>query len=323
MRTALPKQGEGTTMAALVLKYKKLTGLFIVFSIVYLLQAFLTKPDQATLDKYHISPAQALVLTLTIAIPYVLIWFVALGGYLRFRLYTDKIAKSKDGKAFGTMAEGVLWLALWLPFSAIVGNLTTQYYRSHPQATDIMVNINNYANILMLFVSFVLLSKGASGLLSLIRRPHLSMPTTGIIITICLSSIYVYLVFHDPARQFPTRDVPVAAYYLPDWAILTTIIIPRLIMWYLGARTVYILFLYRNKVKGRLYKNALENLARGLGCVVLLSIILRCFQSLTTLLSNLSIGAILLVIYALLLLIAVGYILIAKGAKSLQMIEET
>jgi hypothetical protein len=306
----------------LALKYKLLSGLFLVSSVIYLIQTALVKPDQATLDKYHLTAGGAALLSLTIAIPYLVIWFVALAGYLRFRLYTDKIAQSKDGNAFGIMAQGILLLALWLPLSAVLGNLTTQYYRSHPQATEIMVNINNSANLIILFASFALLSRGASKLLPLIRRTHSSVPTSGVIATICFSAVYMFLVFHDPSRQFPTHDVPVASYYLPVWATLITIVIPRLIMWYLGARAVYILFLYRNKVKGKLYKQALKNLARGLGIVVLISIILRFFQSLATALNDLPIGAILLIIYALLIIIAAGYVLIAKGAKRLQLIEE-
>ncbi|HYH36226.1 MAG TPA: hypothetical protein VD706_01870, partial [Candidatus Saccharimonadales bacterium] len=66
-----------------MLKYKWLSGLFITFSLVYVAQTALIRPDQATLDKYHLSAAQAVVLGLTVALPYLVIWFIALVGYLR------------------------------------------------------------------------------------------------------------------------------------------------------------------------------------------------------------------------------------------------
>lgn len=306
----------------LVLKYKKLSALYVLFAIVYLLQSILTKPDQATLDKYHISIARAVALTLTIAIPYLIIWFVALIGYLRFRCYSDSIAGSKDGKAFKLMEKGLLLLTLWLPLSAILANVITKYYHAHPDATSLMVNINNYGNLLMLLPAFYLLNAGASKLLPLIRRKRQGLPVSWVLIGVCLVAAYVFLVFHDPARSAPTKDVPVASYYLPDWAILFTLIIPRLVMWFLGIQAVFSLFLYKDKIKGSIYKSALNYLARGIGWVVLTTIVLRCFQSLSGPLSRLSIGMLLLVIYVLLIIVAIGYVWIAKGARSLLRIEK-
>jgi hypothetical protein len=312
-----------TEMTAVVaLKYKKLSGLFIIFSVVYLVQSALITPDQAALDKYHISAAQAIVLTFAIAIPYLAIWFIALIGYLRFRSYTDKIAHTKDGKAFDTMRQGILLLTVWLPFSAVLGSVTAQYYRTHPQATALMVNIDNFANVLILLPAFILLHIGASKLLPIIRRVNYSLPMKAVIIGACLGAAYVFLVFHDPARQFPTKDVRIASYYLPDWAIFFAMVLPRLIMWLLGAQAVYNILLYRRKVKGRLYKTALDNLARGIGWVVFANIVLRSLQSLSGPFSQLSVGLVLIVIYVLLIIMTVGYVLIAKGARRLQLLEE-
>lgn len=303
-------------------KHRKLTGLFVIFSLVYLAQTALVKPDQAALDKYDISEAQAVFLGLTIAIPYLVIWFVALVGYIRFRSYAVKIAKTKDGAAFYTMGQGLLLLALWLPLSAVMGSATSEYYRAHPEVTALMVNLNNFMNIIILLPAFVLLSKGASKLLPLIRRTKASLPTGAVLAGICLGAVYTFLVFHDPARQFPTEEVKVAGYYLPDWAILFGLVLPRLVMWYLGAQAVYYIFLYRNKVKGKLYKKALDDLARGIGWVIFMTILLRFLQSLSGQLGSLSVGLLLLLIYALLVVVAVGYVLIAKGARRLQLIEE-
>lgn len=306
----------------IALKYKKLSGLFILFSVIYLAQSALIKPDKATLDKYHLSMAQVIVLTMTVAIPYLVIWFIGLVGYLRFQSYANSIAHTKDGEAFKTMAQGILLLTLWLPLSAVLGDVITQYYRMHPSSTAAMVNINNYFNLLLLFPAFILLNVGASDLLPLIKRKNHSLPQRPIMIGLCLAAAYTFLVFHDPARQFPTKTVPVASYYLPDWAIFFTVVVPRLIMWFLGAQAVYTISLYRNKVKGTLYKQALDNLARGIAWVVLTTIVLRCFQSLSGPLERLSVGLILLLVYTLLVIIAIGYILIAKGARRLQRIEE-
>lgn len=306
----------------IVARYRKLTALFILLSIAYLALSVLLPADKTTLARYHITKGQDVALTFTVTIPYLIIWFVALVGYSRFKAYTETIAKSKDGAALQTVATGILWLALWLPLSAVLGTIINGYYNAHKSTTPTLVNINNYLNIIILFVSFWFIYEGSNRLLKVIKKPSLRIPQALAMLFITFSAYYLFLVLHDPARQFPTHHVAVAAYYLPDWLIVLLIVIPRLFTWYLGIQAVYNIYLYRKGVKGPIYKQGLNDLASGLGWVIITIIILRCFESLSSQLTKLSLGLVLLLVYALLALVAVGYFLIAKGAKSLQRIEE-
>ncbi|HSX43684.1 MAG TPA: hypothetical protein VLE69_00065, partial [Candidatus Saccharimonadales bacterium] len=63
-------------------------------------------------------------------------------------------------------------------------------------------------------------------------------------------------------------------------------------------------------------------LALGLGVVVGFLMVLRYLVALTTTLDNLALKYLLLVVYLLLIFIAIGYGLIASGAKRLKKIEE-
>ncbi len=306
----------------LITKYKKLTALFILFSGIYLALSLLLPADKAALDKYHLTAAKAAGLTLTITIPYLMIWFVALVGYLRLRSYTETISNSKDGSAFQTISTGILWLALWLPISAVATTAATGYFHAHPASTPLMIILINYLNIIILLPAFLLVNLGSKKLLAIIKKPESTLPQALMILFIGFLALYLFMVLRDPARQFPTDSVHVASYYLPDWLTVTTLIIPRLVAWFLGVQAIYNIYLYRKKVKGAIYRHALDNLAMGLGGVVITIVALRCYQSLSAQLTQLSLGAILLVIYALLVLMSVGYIFIAKGAKSLQRIEE-
>lgn len=303
-------------------RYKRLTGIFTTLSIIYIAATVLTPQDKAALAKYHVSGGQVTGLVLTIALPYLIIWFIALVGYLRLRSYSQSISDSKDGRAFQLISRGVLLLALWLPLSAVIGALTTWYTRLHPSATPEMVTINNFANIIILFVAFLIINQSSKHLLSLVKKSEAALPQLHMVLFICFSALYVFMVLHDPARQFPTATVHQASYYLPDWLTVTTLVIPRLIMWFLGIQAVHNIYVYRNKVKGAIYKEALDSLARGIGWVVVSVIILRCFQSLSSQWDKLSLAVLLLVIYGLLVFISVGYVLIAKGARNLQRIEE-
>lgn len=306
----------------LVLENKRWSGLYVSFIIVYLLQILLLPADKTTLTKYQIDATQAKALALTIAIPYIIIWLIALLGYLRLKTYVELIQKDKDGAAFKTISRGVLWLGLWLPLSTIITNFFSQFYSSHHSSTASLVRLDNYLNLLILFGGFWLVNKGTNRLLPLIKKPTFSTPQALVLAYITFSALYVLLALHDPARQFPTRSVATASYYEPDWLLVITMLIPRLIYWFLGVQAVQNIYIYRKKVKGRLYKQALNNLALGLGGVLAVTILLRFLQSLSSALGQLNLGLLLIVIYMLLILISVGYVLMAKGAKSLQKLEE-
>ena len=306
----------------LVRRYKKLTAIFTFFSIAYIMLSILLPVDKTALVKYHIDRAQLVGLTLTVTIPYLIIWFIALVGYLGLRSYNYTIRKSKDGKAFLPLTRGVFVLALWLPISALADVLGTAYYRAHPSASATMVILNNYLNLLILFTGFWLIYKGSKRMLAIIRKPELSLPWSIMFAYILFASFYTFLVLRDPARQFPNHHVLVASYYLPDWLTMVTVVIPRLITWFIGVQATYNIYLYGKYVKGLLYQEALSNLARGIAGVVLSVVALRCFQSLSIQLYDLSLASILLVVYLLLVLISIGYIFIAQGAHKLQQIEE-
>lgn len=303
-------------------RYKKLTAFFSLLVILYLVQSFAYAPSRATQTKYHLSAGQLKLLILSIIIPYIIIWAIALVGSMRLIAYADGIKKSRDGAAFHEIAQGVLWFALWLPLSNVVDTFITHYYNLHPASTAHLTWVINYLNIVLLFPGFLLINRGSKMLLAIVKRPADYLPQAIAFGYIALSALYVALVLRDPTRQFPSPDVPAAAYYESDWWLVTTIIIPRLLMWFLGLQAAYNIYLYREKVKGALYRLALDNLAKGTALAIVVIIILRCFQSLATLLSKFGLGLILLIIYVLLILMAVGYILIARGASRLQKLED-
>jgi len=291
-------------------------------ALVYLALIVLLPQDKSTVKHYHVSSGGLAALLIIIIVPYLIIWLIALIGYLRFKDYTHAIRKSKDGRALQPIGSGILWLTLWLPLSAIAASITSGYYRAHPGATATMVILNNYFNILILLGAFIQIKVGSRKLLDVVKRTETALPQLLTILFIAFSSLYLFLVLHDPARRVASHGAEVGAYYLPDWLIVTTIVIPRLVTWYLGMQAIYNIYIYSNGVKGPIYKQALANLVSGLSWLILTVVVLRCFESLSSQLSRLSLSWVVLVIYALLALISLGYVLIAKGAQSLQRIEE-
>jgi hypothetical protein len=216
----------------------------------------------------------------------------------------------------------VLWLALWLPLSAVLGGVVTYLTAHFPESTAWWVRISNYLNLVMLLPAFILVYRGGQQLYSLLnvrRQPSLQAMNIAFIV---FAALYVLLTLQDPARHAATTYTTLASYYQPDWLIITTLIIPQLIMWYLGFQAVYYIYLYAKHVKGTLYKASLTGVAAGIAGVVVATVVLRCFQSLSSQFGRLSLSLVVIVVYLLLIIISAGYILINRGAKSLQKIEE-
>ncbi len=206
---------------------------FIALALVYLAQSIFIRPDVAVLHKYHITQGKAIFLTLAIALPYIVIWFIALFGYLRLAGYTALIRDSKDGKAFVAISNGILALTLWLPINTILTGIARYVNNTHPSATAITVQTINYINLVLLFTGFLMINNGAQKLLKVIKARNYSYRQIAANSVFIISLVlYIYLVLNDPARQFPNGDVHLATYYLPDWLIISTLVIPRLIMWF-------------------------------------------------------------------------------------------
>jgi hypothetical protein len=216
----------------------------------------------------------------------------------------------------------VLWFALWLPLSALI-NATGGLVLSHRPALDhTVIPFENYANLVILIPAFVYIYLGARLLVLTVRGivPVVSQRTT--LFFIAFSAFYSFITLEDAARRIPADPATPASYYMADWLIVLTIVIPRLLMWYLGVQGVQFIRQYRRKVPGVIYSSALQRLAIGLGVTTLMIILLRLLQSLMNPLSHLSLAVLFLLVYALFAGLAVGYVLIAKGARQLQRIEE-
>lgn len=300
---------------------KKLGAVFVVLAGMYIAESVIFGVDKATLHRYDLSQFHATLLALTVTVPYVVVWFIAFLGYDGLHQYADKIKGEKDGLAWSTVCKGLFFLMLWLPLSTIVRALVKHLYMIHPQFTIPLVVIDNYINLSLLIPGFIYTYKGARQLVLLIKKPALEMSLLVSFVYIAGAAFYVLLTLHDPARSVPTSIVRVSTYFEPDWLIVLSIVIPRLIMWYLGILAVQLIYRYRLRVKGSIYRAALSQLSFGIAGLVLFTIILRSFQSLTEQLDRLGLRTFLLVIYLLLTLIGVSSYYIFLGSSKLQRIE--
>lgn len=294
-----------------------------LLGIIYTLLTILIPPEASTLTKYSLSPTQAKLLGLTVALPYIVIWFTAFYGYIQCSKYAALLGDTKDGIALRRISTGLTYLAVGLPVSAISSVLFNYAATLNPRLQPINTIFTNYLALTLVMIGFVYINKGASILrMTILKKNTTPIMFAAVLIFVVFCVVYIYVTLTNPARQFPTAQSARAAYYLPDFLIVTTIIIPYLLAWYWGFRAAYKIHSYQKNVQGIIYQNSLSFLSKGVAAVVVSLIFLRFFVSLSTVFSALTLKVLLLVIYGLLIVIAIGYTLIALGAKKMRKIEE-
>ncbi|HET9098550.1 MAG TPA: hypothetical protein VFN51_02945 [Candidatus Saccharimonadales bacterium] len=303
-------------------QHNRISLIYLLLIVAYLYQSLVVPPNPSTLHLYHITAGHLKLLLLTIEIPYVVIWLIAFYGFLRLRDYATKIRGEKDGQGFFTLSQGLFLLVLWLPISSVMTNFFKQYYTGHPASTASLVRLQVYIDLLLLLVGFYLIYLGSQRLLKVISDTKFSASLPIILLFIAYASFYVMLALHDPSRRYPADGVAVATYYEPDWLITLTVLIPRLCYWFLGIQAVYNLFVFRNNVKGIIYKNGIKTFAIGISGTILITMLLRSLQSISTTLVKFHLNFLLIIIYLLLIVIAGAYIYVARGSVQLQKLEE-
>ena len=288
---------------------------YVAFVATYLVLTIVTRPNKAILQQYHISESVARLLSISVALPLIGIWFAAFYGFAKLNGYARLIKKHEDGQHVATIARGLTWLAISLPVGACVSaalNLVAQHHSSFLSASGV---ISGYVNLLIPLVGFSILGAGARGLVDYIKqRPAHALSLLLALFLAVIGVVYCYFIFSDSHIR--------AIYHMPVWVLMFTIVVPYLFMWFMGLLAATELFTYATKAPGVVYRNGWKLLAAGLGAVIASSIAIQYLVTLTNRLSRLKIGALLAIIYLLLLVLASGYIAIALGAKKLQKIEE-
>lgn len=302
------------------MRHRNLKFVFALSVLTYIGLTFLLPPDPQTLDRFDISVLVLRLLSVSIAVPLVVIWLAAFYGYARLHEYGEKIADTKEGVAVRTLSQGVLILVIALPLNAVLNTLLRYASRTEPGLATASTVIGNYIELALPLAGFVLISIGARQLTELSRQ---RVPRRAAHMLIILFSVigvmYTYFVVHF---AYTGNGNASEAYAMPIWLALLTLVVPYTYMWYIGLVAAYELFLYNTGLKGVLYRKSWSRFSAGIGLVVLSSILVQYVSTLSTQLNRLTVTSLLLVIYVLLLVMAAGYMLMAYGAKRLQKIEE-
>ncbi|HXR50316.1 MAG TPA: hypothetical protein VN778_04800 [Verrucomicrobiae bacterium] len=275
----------------------------------------LPAPSPATLLLYHVSSTELRFIELTIILLSAGIWYAGFYGYDRLDTYTKYIKNDKDGQQVAWLTKGIFVLVMWLPVSSVISSVLQYIAMRHLGLLTAVTIIDNYISLLFPLVGFALIGVGARGLSTLVKR-RFTYPAANILVIIL---IYIGLIYYHLVASTYHRS---SIYHMSVWLILVTLVAPYMYMWYIGLTAAYEIYHYQKKVAGIVYRSSWNLLALGLGWLIVTSIGLQYLTTLSARLTKLSIYWILAIVYTLLIVLSIGFVLIALGAKKLQKIEE-
>lgn len=295
-------------------------GLLAVLSLLYMAVTLLT-PLSKSSAAYHISNLEIRLLQLTIVLPAIAIWFVALWGSLVFKRYAMRIEQNEDGRALSRLATGLLTLVTSITLTSVIQSFSQLFLRwGHLKA---WVIFGNYVAVITLLAAFILIYQGAKQLARLVQFQSYGKRRWWILgALLVMGIVYVWVLAQNPYRMSSPDPGQVASYYLPDWLLLPTVVLPYLVIWFLGLTAAAYVRLYQRYSPGIIYREAIQRLGRGLYAIIIASLLIQLLAAVSGSLAHLGLGQILLVLYALILIYALGHVLVAAGARKLAAIEE-
>lgn len=278
-------------------------------------------PNPSTKAQYNMTTFEYHILLFLVEIPLIAVWFAALFGYSYLNRYTRLIKKTAEGKDFTNITYGMNWLAWGLAAPSLISILLSAIANVHHGFHATSLVLANYLNLIMAIVAFSYVSSGTRMLAQRSKVYLDSRNTKRLTLSfVILGVVFCYLVIRN-LHNVSLGD-SLNAYYLPNWLVLTTLVIPYLYAWFIGLLAAFELTQLARRVSGVLYKQALQMLASGLVLVIVASSGLEYFRSVIPRTGHISIGPTLVAVYLIYAVTAAGYILVAMGARRLKRIEE-
>ncbi len=292
----------------------------IMLSIVWIIYVSLSlfSPETVkTTEQYEISLLVLYLLSLSVFLPLFFIWYCAIAGWSRFHDFTGGIKKRTKREAYNLITIGISILALQL----ILVPIASSAYRFMGGNTDVAEYIiaSNYESTFVTLVSFCFIFWGS---IRLLRTQKQKIPLATKILNVgvpvgLFGVFYSILVFSNPARQISNDNLATATYHMPDELVFGTIMLPVVVTWALGLMIVINMEHYARYSKLPSRKGII-NFYNGILMIVAATILTQIVEALgTSRTSEFGLGPTLIIVYTLLVIIGLGFALVARG--SLQM----
>ena len=301
-------------------------GLVFVAWAAYILLT-VARPRDDSQQELDLNPLLIILLTVTLLGPYLLTWLVATIGWYHFSQFAQSAQKKRlqGGVAFRSISRGLgllIFDLVAIPFFSAARNA----WEDDQQLVTTLTIISNYTHIIITLLAFGFLFHGSrvlarSSNYAVGVRSHM-LPA--FLATALFSLLFSLAVFNNPSRRVSEESGVFATYYLSDPLILTTIIIPLAVTWFLGLQAALNTERYVHALSRPEWKQAIIRYFHGLLAIVSSAIIL---QGVTMVgsqqLQKINLAVTLAIVYLFIFLQAIGYLFVRSSAKQLRGLLET
>ncbi|GAC1370445.1 MAG: hypothetical protein NVSMB39_3240 [Candidatus Saccharimonadales bacterium] len=268
-------------------------------------------------DTYHIGHGKLILLQLTVIIPVLFIWMTAAYGAVKFRAYSDVIRTSPDGRAIKNLTTGLYLLLA----SFIIQTLTTVVARLSVGTRLLYpaVFLHNHLAVVLALVSAGYIYEGSSRLAAIVHTRASRIELLPVLIGFAAASLWLGWYLYNHISHTVKYGVP--NFTLPGHVPFYTIYLPYLVAWLLSILAILNIISYTRKVKGDIYRKGLLYAATGMVISVTFAMMIQILTFLNSAFNKLPLNSVLVLVYAILVMYALGFILIAAGARKLAQIE--
>jgi hypothetical protein len=281
----------------------------------------LLAPNTSSSGHFHMSFFSLDVLRLTIIIPALAIWIIAIQGATSFKNYAAMITGSHEGQAVNLMANGLLWLVAYMILSSLMSSLDP--FLQSPLVFHPYIILRDHLPALFGLIGFALIFVGSNSLKSVVKFSTWTWAWTTLLIMGLFALFAVGFVLDFSSQTVITQPANIinSSAIVPIRVLLFTLILPYLISWFVGILAAINIFRYSQMIDGILYRRALRSLVWGIVTVILFAMAVQVTTFADKFLVNLSLGALLLIVYVFVLFYALGFFFIWMGAKQLKRLE--
>ncbi|OGY60011.1 MAG: hypothetical protein A3B23_02945 [Candidatus Colwellbacteria bacterium RIFCSPLOWO2_01_FULL_48_10] len=300
----------------------------------YLYMTFGAPLSQVSVERYGLTPMSAFWLRLSIAAPILVYWSLGLYAAIHLNAYVRKIGPGEGSAPVRSLARGVFIIVMGVILGAAVGSIRQYFPLTEPGNEGIiklLVILGNYISVGFPLAAFVFIWRGTKSFMTneLAQAKDIVRKYTPVFLfaSAVISASYIFLALANPNRQMNLVPSMPATYYLPDWLIVASILLPYVVIWTLGLLSAFNIVVYSQKVSGLIYRKFLNNLVYGILMIIVFYIFLQFLSTIGYYLQDFfkekGLAPVLYFIYFILFLQALGFIFLARGAKKLKEIETT
>jgi len=288
-------------------------------AIVALVVLTMLSPNASASSQYHFTSVTTNILRITIIIPIAIAWLFGVRGATAFKAYAGMINGSPEASAINLIANGLLLTVLFFVVSGLIGSLLP-FYR-HSAGYEALIVLHDHVGSLFSLAVFYVLYRGSDRLHRVTRFQTWTRNSAWILVAFAIFAIAFVLLFTSYRATSSAGGSPNSLTYISSNILLITLIAPYLAGWFMGIITCINISRFAGQVKGKLYRQALHNLVRGLWTVIILSMAIQIITFASRYLAGMSLAGVLLLLYALLVLYALGFLFVREGAKKLAQLE--